>query len=145
MEMFSLCKDIGYLRNYFIFVGKNGEPYPEEKELEKRIETSIIKELLGCGYYLYVDNRYTIQLLFEHYTDTILLPPVRFGKIGKNIFTNSFKEKKLEKNEHDFRRNKNLLSAKFQDKKEILILSTTHTAEVVQTGKKIAVEKMFEN
>ena len=51
----------------------------------------------------------------------------------------------MEKNEHDFRRNKNLLSAKFQDKKEILILSTTHTAEVVQTGKKIAVEKMFEN
>ena len=81
MEMFKLCKDIGYLRNYFIFVGKNGEPYPEEKELEKRIETSIIKELLGCGYYLYVDNRYTSQLLFEHYTDTILLPPVRFGKI----------------------------------------------------------------
>ena len=56
MEMFSLCKDIGYLRNYFIFVGKNGEPYPEEKELEKRIETSIIKELLGCGCYLYVDT-----------------------------------------------------------------------------------------
>ena len=48
----------------------------------------------------------------------------------------SFKHKKQEKSELDFRSNENLLAVKVQDKKEILMLSTIHTADVIQTRKK---------
>ena len=106
---------------------------------------SLIKELFGWGYNLYVDNWYTSHLLFQylckHYT-------VHAGAARKNEIDLpiSFKVKNLERKQQDFRKNKNLLAVKFRDKKEILMLSTIHTAEVAQTGrKKIAVKKMFKN
>ena len=106
---------------------------------------SLIKELFGWGYNLYVDNWYTSHLLFQylckHYT-------VHAGTARKNEtdLPISFKVKNLERKQQDFRKNKNLLAVKFRDKKEILMLSTIHTAEVAQTGKKkIAVKKMFKN
>ena len=79
--MFSLCEDSGYLWNSFIYVGKNGEPNLEEKELERRIGKSgavvisLIKELLGCGYNLFVDNWCTSQSLFDdlYEHDTVFL------------------------------------------------------------------------
>ena len=58
--MFSLCEDSGYLWNSFVYLGKNGERDPEEKQLESRIGKSgavvivLIKELLGRGYNFYV-------------------------------------------------------------------------------------------
>ena len=106
---------------------------------------SLIKELFGWGYNLYVDNWYTSHLLFQylckHYT-------VHAGTAWKNEIDLpiSFKVKNLERKQQDFRKNKNLLAVKFWDKKEILMLSTIHTAEVAQTRKKkIAVKKMFKN
>ena len=56
----------------------------------------------------------------------------------KNIINlpKSFKHKKQEKSELDFRSNENLLAVKVQDKKEILMLSTIHTADVIQARKK---------
>ena len=62
IKMFSLCEDSGHLWNSFVYLGKNGEPDPEEKQLESRIDKSgavvisLIKELFGDGYNLYVDN-----------------------------------------------------------------------------------------
>ena len=72
MKMFSLCEDSGYLWNSFVYFGKNGKSEPEEKQLENRIGKSgavvisLIKELLGDGYNLYVDNWYTSQSLLEY-------------------------------------------------------------------------------
>ena len=132
IKMLSLCEE---LWNSFIYVGKNGEPNPEEEKLERRIGKSgavvicLIKELLGCGYNFYVDNWYASQSLFEYLYeyDTVAASTAQKNRIDLPI---SFKEIKLEKIEHDFRRNKNLLVVKFPDKKEILLtrnlLSTIH-------------------
>ena len=68
--------------------------------------------MLGRGYNLYVDSWYTSQLLFEYLYehDTVAAGTARKRRIGLPI---SFKDKKLEKNEHDFGRNENLLAVKF--------------------------------
>ena len=67
--MSCLYKDSGYLWNSFIYVGENGELKPVEKELERRnkaVDISLIKELLGCGYNLYVNDWYTNQSLYQN-------------------------------------------------------------------------------
>ena len=71
------------------------------------------------------------EYLYEH--DTVAADTAQKNRID---LPKSFKDKKLQKNEHDFRINENLLAVKFQDKKEILMLSTIHTADVIQTRKK---------
>ena len=90
--------------------------------------------MLRHGYNLYVDKWYASQSLFEYLYehDTVSAGTARKNRID---LPKSFKDKKLEKNEHDFRRNENLLAVKLQDKKEILMLWTVHTANVIQTGK----------
>ena len=69
--------------------------------------------------------------LYEH--DTVATSTAKKNRID---LPKSFEDEKLEKNEHDFRRNENLLVVKFQDKKEIFMLSTIHITDVIQTGKK---------
>ena len=138
--MFSLCEN-GYLRNWFLYFGKNEKPDPEEKQFKRRIGKSgaivisFIKELFQHGYNIYIDNCYTSQSLFgypyDH--DTVVAGTAQRNKID---LPKSFKDKEPKKNKHDFKRNENLLAVKFQDKKEILLLSTGHTADIIQTGKK---------
>ena len=91
--------------------------------------------MFGHSYNLYVDNSYTSQSLFEYLFehDIVAADTSRKNRID---LPKSFKDQKLEKSEHDFRRNENLLAVEFQDKKEILMLSTIHTADVIETGKK---------
>ena len=97
IKMFSLCEDSGYLWNSFIYLGRNSESNPEEKELKRRIfksgsvVISLIKELLGCGYSIYIDNWYTSQSLFEYLYehDTVAPGTARKNRIDLQI---SFKK-----------------------------------------------------
>ena len=71
------------------------------------------------------------EYLYEH--DTVATSTAQKNRID---LPKLFEDEKLEKNEHDFRRNENLLVVKFQDKKEIFMLSTIRITDVIQTGKK---------
>ena len=73
---------------------------------------SLIKELFGWGYNLYVDNWYTSHLLFQYLCKHCT---VHAGTAWKNEIDLpiSFKVKNLERKQQDFRKNKNLLAVKF--------------------------------
>ena len=74
IQIFSLCGN-GYLRNSFLYFGKNEKPDPEEKQFKRRIQKSgaivisFIKELFQHGYNLYIDNCHTSQSLFRYPDD----------------------------------------------------------------------------
>ena len=57
------CAKIAGISGILLYIWEgNGELKPVEKELERRnkaVDISLIKELLGCGYNLYVDYLYT--------------------------------------------------------------------------------------
>ena len=74
--------------------------------------------MLGYGYKLFVDNGHTTQPFFEYLLDnkTIAISAARAKCLN---IPKPFMGKKLEKGEHYFHRNGNLLADKFQDKKEV--------------------------
>ena len=70
IKLVSLCEDSGYLWNSFLYLGKttsNGN----QPQLKRRIGksnvavTSLLSDLLGLGYKLFVDNWYMGEALFH--------------------------------------------------------------------------------
>ena len=71
IKLFSLCEDSGYLWNSFVYLGKTNIN-ENQHQLERRISksgvviTSLLSDLLGLGYKLFVDNWYTSEALFDY-------------------------------------------------------------------------------
>lgn len=67
--MFSLCKFTGYLWNSFEYIGEDATETIEEQALVKELGKSdtvfpsLITDLRGNGYHLYVDNSSTSERL----------------------------------------------------------------------------------
>ena len=70
--MFSLCEVSGYLWNSFVYLGKNYNPTEDEINYERELGKSgavvpkLMSSLYNQGYYLYIDNWYTSEKLFQH-------------------------------------------------------------------------------
>ena len=94
-----------------------------------------MSELYGKGHHLYVDNWYTSERLFRHLEQN---GTVACGTaMGYRLrVPNSFKTQALEKGEHAFRRDENLLMVRYRDKKEIYFLSTIHEADIERAPRK---------
>ena len=128
--MFSLCEVSGYLWNGLVYVGKDAVKANEHKELAKNLGKSgavvpkLMSDLFDKGHHLYNDNWYTSEELLDFLRDrdTLACEPA----MGNRIKAKSLKDQPLEKGEWAFRRNDNLLTVKYEDKKEILFLSTIH-------------------
>ena len=135
IKMFSLCETSGYLWNSFVYLGKEANVSPEEAALQKELGKSgavvpkLMSDLYGKGHHLYVDNWYTSEKLFRHLEQNgTAACGTAMGyrlKVPKSL-----KTEPLEKGEHVFRRNENLLIVRYRDKKEIYFLSTIHEVKI---------------
>ena len=71
IKLFSLCEDSGYLWNSFVYLGKT-TINENQHQLERRISkygivvTSLLSDLLGLSYKLFVDNCYTSETIFNY-------------------------------------------------------------------------------
>ena len=141
IKMFSLCEVSGYLWNSFVYLGKEANTSPEEAALQKELGKSgavvpkLMSELYGKGHHLYVDNWYTSERLFRHLEQN---GTVACGTaMGYRLrVPNSLKTQALEKGEHAFRRDENLLMVRYRDKKEIYFLSTIHESDIERAPRK---------
>ena len=90
----------------------------------------LAKDLFGLGDKLYIDNWYTSEALFNYLYEN---QTYATGTARKNRMQlpKSFMNEKLKKGEFSFRRNENMLSLCYQDKKEIYMVSTMHKADTV--------------
>ena len=92
--------------------------------------------LLGKGYNIYLDNWYSSPGLFVQLLQagTNVCGTVRLNRKG---MPSNFSKKKMKRGEIEFRSCADgLLALKWQDKKEVKMLSSMHTAEMVNTQKK---------
>jgi hypothetical protein len=90
-----------------------------------------IKPYLNKGHSLFIDSWYTTPLLFQkrHELKTGAGGTVRKTPLG------SVKLEKLAKGDIDH--NKTLMALKWQDRREVIMLSTLHKPRIVQTKKVI--------
>ena len=137
IKLFSLCEDSGYLWNSFVYLGKttiNENQHQLERRIGKSgiIVTSLLSDLLGLGYKLFVDNWYTSEALFDYlYENKTCSVRKNRLKLPKSV-TNE----KLGRGQFTFRRKENMLVACYQDKKEIFQLSAMHKADIVNVRKR---------
>lgn len=93
---------------------------------------TLMKDYLGKGHTLYVDNWYTSPILFTtlyfHQTNAC-------GTVRKKRVNMPIRQEKLEKDEISFRSSENLLCIKWQDRREVWMLTTLHYADIVNTQK----------
>lgn len=96
------------------------------------IVMTLMKDYLGKGHSLYVDNWYTSSVLFNtlHLNQTNSCGTVKKNRKYVPIIPN-----KLQTGEISFRSTENLLCMKWQDKREVWMLTTLHYADIVETGK----------
>ena len=141
IKLFSLCEDSGYLWNSFVYLGRTAAGDDKQRDLENRIgKTGLIvanlaNDLLGLGYKLYVDNWYTSEALCQYLYEN---KTCAAGTARKNRLKlpTSFKQKKLQRGQFAFRRNENVFTVRYQDKKEIYMLSTMHKADSVSVNRR---------
>ena len=112
--MFSLCEsNTGYLWNSYVYLGKSYQPTPDELEWKKRLGKTgvpivkLMKDLFNQG--------------------TALKKRLKVPQSAIN--------ERLEKGDHVFRCEGNLLMIRYLGKKEIYLLSTFHQANLARTRK----------
>ena len=93
---------------------------------------TLMKPYLNKGHALFVDNWYTSPLLFEklHELKTGACGTVRKNRLGLVKFN------KLAKGDFEYHNTSNLMALKWQDKREVIMLSTIHRPGMVSTRKK---------
>ncbi|XP_067128002.1 piggyBac transposable element-derived protein 4-like [Centruroides vittatus] len=149
MESFQLCESsTGYVHNMILYTGSETELKNNVQGLDisnqlksTKIVLSLMDQLLNTGYMLFVDNYYTSPVLFDllvnFKTDAI-------GTLRKNRkeLPEDIKKKKLKKGDFIAFYRKKLMTLKWQDKKEVCMLSTVHGAEVVPVQTRSGEEKL---
>ncbi|MPC95919.1 hypothetical protein E2C01_091148 [Portunus trituberculatus] len=92
-----------------------------------------MKDLLDSGRHVVTDNWYTSLRLSDYLQtrDTLLTGVVRSGRGPPKRMM----EEKLEKHQAVFAQKDNTLLVKYQDKKEVTVMSTLYTAGMVEKAK----------
>ena len=118
----------GYICNLRIYDGKCG-PLTE-------MVGSLLEPYEGKGYHVYQDNYYNSV----RQTNELLQKSIRVCgtiRVNRGLPKNMIEEtKKLKKGEVTFRRNLDILLVSHKDKRVVNMISTLHTAEVVETIKR---------
>lgn len=138
IKFFVLCDcETGYILDFIIYVGeatdiKKETDFGVNVGIPGRVVLTLLERYLGKGHTLYVDNWYTSPTLFSYLYDreTNACGTVRINRKGMPALS-----KKLKKGEIEFMSTDKLLALKWQDKREVRMLSTLHTSEIVATDK----------
>lgn len=112
----------GYIWNFSVFCGQSNVVVDVTKNL--------LGSLVGKGHTLYTDRYYTSPTLASllEKEQTALVGTVMKNRKGMPA---ALKQPNLQKGEHLFRRKGNLLALCWRDKREVYMLSTRHSADMV--------------
>eukprot|EP00731_Ephydatia_muelleri_P003594 Em0001g3594a len=125
----------GYAWNWKLYTGKQGRK--EGVGLAHHVVMSLSQPLEGKGYHLYCDNFYTSPQLFA---DLIKAGFEACGTVRKNRkgLSDTFQSIKLSKGEVYSERilDDSVLCLKWQDKRDVLLLSTLHDESLVDVQRR---------
>ena len=114
IKLFSLCEDSGYLWNSFLYLGKttimkiNTSQKGELANQALLLFTSLLSDLLGLGYKLFVDNWYTSEALFDYLYENKTCAVETARKIRLKL-PKPVTDEKLGRGQFMFRRKENML------------------------------------
>lgn len=136
VKFYVLCDcETGYILNFIIYCGAGSDisEVADDVGISGNIVLTLMRKYLDVGHTLYTDNWYTspnlYNLLFSRKTNAC-------GTVKQNRKNMPVLKNKLKSGEIEAYNSKNLLSLKWQDKREVTLLSTFHTSEIVTTDKK---------
>lgn len=128
------CKS-GYILDFIIYSGKNSDVTDEVPSIGQsgNITLTLMKSYLGKGHTLITDNWYTSLHLYNLLHEKGKTNA--FGTVRQNRKDMPEMEEKLKGGECVSRSNHNLLALKWRDKKDVWMLSTSHSDDFVETKK----------
>jgi hypothetical protein len=130
IKFFMLCEcKTGYILNFIIYTGLGTEiSIVPELGISGSVVQTLMKDYLKKSHILYVDNWYSSPALFDHLfkNDTGACGTVRKNKKGMPLLS-----EKLKRGELSYRYKNKMLALKWVDKKEVYILSTVHSPEMI--------------
>ncbi|KAK2578713.1 hypothetical protein KPH14_000840 [Odynerus spinipes] len=144
IKSFVLCDcKTGYIQDFIVYTGGDTTIGPKNKDYGKSgsMVMSLLEPYLGKGHTLYVDNWYTSPALFDvlhkNYTNACGIVKKRRKGMPKM-------DEKLKKGEACFRSAGNMLAIKWQDKKEVWMISTVHKAEFADVKKRYSTQNIVQ-
>lgn len=128
------CKT-GYILDFIIYSGKNSDVTEEVPSIGQsgNITLTLLKSYLGKGHTLITDNWYTSPHLYNLLHEKEKTNA--FGTVRQNRKDMPKMEEKLKGGECVSRSTHNLLALKWRDKKDVWMLSTSHSDDFVETKK----------
>lgn len=136
IKIFKLCSGAGYTYSFQIYTGKEKNGGKKAGTVSSEIVMSLCKNILGKGHTVCTDNWYTSVDLAEKLIakNTHLVGTLRKNRRGNSAEVVS---KKLKRRELIARENKSGITIlKWKDKRDVLMLSTKHSAEMATVHKK---------
>jgi len=126
IKIYSVCDETGYVWNSEVYTGKDTTIVDEIPGLvgkTAQVVGRLMKDLIGNGHHLYVDNFYTSENLFTYLlqNNTGACGTARKNRVKLPV---EFKSQKLVKGSTDTMHNDQVLAMRFNDKKDVTFLST---------------------
>lgn len=137
VKFFVLCDcETGYILDFIIYSGAASDINEIDEEIGKsgNIVMTLMEPYLDKGHTLYTDNWYTSPVLYSllHSKMTNAC-----GTVKANRKKMPELNEKLKVGEIVFASTQNMLALKWQDKREVRMLSTCHNADMIRTDKKM--------
>ena len=133
VKLYMLCEHTGYVWNVLVYCGKM-DPISGFGHAET-VVLKLMEKLLDRGHALYVDNFYTSVPLAEALLNrkTLLCGTVRKNRkhLPKKVIST-----KLKKGQHIAEKKGLIVFEKWQDKREVLMLSTHHSGKMVESTRR---------
>ena len=136
LKLYRLCESSGKMCGYtWNFKVCSGQDKDKNIPASTKVVMELSKELLGLGNTIYLDNWYSSPNLY--YT---LLHQQKYAvgtvRLSRKNMPKRFPGRKLKKNEYTSQNANRIMALIWRDKKEVKMLSTKHTSEMVVTGKR---------
>ncbi|GFT37273.1 piggyBac transposable element-derived protein 4 [Nephila pilipes] len=136
IKLYKLCESIsGYIYNFIVYTGKETELKETSGLLRERVVKSLLEDLSGQGYHLYIDDLFVspslVEELFRLGTNTCGTVMKRREGMPAN-----FPPPNMKLGEMLVLQKMNLNLIAFKDRRELLIISTMHDSNKCDTGKK---------
>ncbi|KAK7788744.1 hypothetical protein R5R35_000768 [Gryllus longicercus] len=133
IKTFVLCDcQTGFVLDFIVYTGATTDIELHNLGKSGDIVATLLKPYLGRGHTLYVDNWYASPDLFlwlhEHATNAC-------GTVRRNRRNMPKLEKKLKRGEMQSMSSDTMLGMKWCDKREVWMLTTCNTAEMIETNK----------
>jgi hypothetical protein len=133
IKLFVICNcQTGTVLDFIVYTGSCTE-FELDQNLGKSgsIVMTLMRPYLNMGHSLFRDNWYTSLLLFKkfHQLKTGACGTVRKNRLGPVKFS------KLTKGNFDYNNTNNLMALKWQDTREVVMLSTIHKPRMIRIRK----------